>query len=64
VSGGGGLWKRGGGLWKREAEAWEVLTPRQMTILQGLADGLSNAEIATRLEITINTVKFWLPRPS
>jgi LuxR family maltose regulon positive regulatory protein len=36
------------------------LTPREMEVLSSLAEGLSNAEIATRCWISENTVKFHL----
>ena len=39
-------------------ELAEPLTPREIEVLQMLASGLGNKEIATRLEISEHTVKF------
>ncbi len=36
------------------------LTPREREILEYLADGWSNSEIADRLELSLRTVKFHL----
>ena len=36
----------------------EPLTPRELEVLRGLADGLANKEIARRLAISEHTVKF------
>lgn len=36
----------------------EPLTPRELEVLQSLAEGLANKEIARRLEISEHTVKF------
>jgi DNA-binding NarL/FixJ family response regulator len=32
------------------------LTPRELEVLQLICDGLSNREIATRLDLSVNTV--------
>lgn len=37
-----------------------LLTKRERMMLQSLADGLTNKELATKFEISINTVKFHL----
>ena len=39
-------------------EPYEVLTPREIEVLELLADGLSNKGIAVRLRISDQTVKF------
>lgn len=39
-------------------EPWEALTRREMEILQYLAQGLPNKQIARALEISENTIKF------
>jgi DNA-binding NarL/FixJ family response regulator len=36
----------------------EALTPRELEVLQALAEGLSNRGIASRLSISEHTVKF------
>jgi len=41
-----------------EAELYEALTPRELEVLEVLAEGLSNKAIASRLAITEHTVKF------
>ena len=40
-----------------KVEAAQCLTPREVTVLQGLARGLSNAEISADLFISANTIK-------
>ena len=40
-----------------ERESYDELTPRQQEVLTLLADGVSNREIAARLEISIRTVE-------
>jgi DNA-binding NarL/FixJ family response regulator len=39
----------------REREAIERLTPRELEVLQALADGLNGKEVAARLQITVRT---------
>jgi PAS domain S-box-containing protein len=39
----------------REREAIERLTPRELDVLQALADGLNGKEVAARLQITLRT---------
>ena len=41
-----------------EAELYEALTPRELEVLEALAQGLSNKAIASRLDISEHTVKF------
>jgi len=40
----------------------EVLTPRQMEIVEGIVDGLSYKMIADKLDISIDTVRFHIKR--
>jgi DNA-binding NarL/FixJ family response regulator len=42
---------------RAKLEAVEGLTPREVTVLRGVARGLSNAEICAELFIGVNTVK-------
>lgn len=42
----------------QEAEARALLTPREVQILDAIADGLTNKAIARRLGISLHTVKF------
>ncbi|HKR97960.1 MAG TPA: response regulator transcription factor [Candidatus Dormibacteraeota bacterium] len=42
----------------QEAEARTLLTPREVQILDAIADGLTNKAIARRLGISLHTVKF------
>ncbi|NAS27500.1 response regulator [Herbidospora sp. NEAU-GS84] len=44
------------------AQVVDVLTRRELEVLRQLAAGLSNAEIATRLSITTETVKTYVSR--
>jgi DNA-binding NarL/FixJ family response regulator len=44
----------------RAAGQLEVLSPRRREVLRLVAEGRSNAEIATQLYISVNTVKFHL----
>jgi DNA-binding CsgD family transcriptional regulator len=39
-------------------EAWPVLSPREIEVLEALSDGLSNKATARRLGISPHTVKF------
>jgi ATP/maltotriose-dependent transcriptional regulator MalT len=41
-----------------EPELYEALTPRELEVLEVLAQGLSNRAIASRLVISEHTVKF------
>ena len=43
-----------------DAEIVEALTARELEVMNGLADGLSNKAIAARLGISDETVKFHL----
>ena len=43
-----------------QADPLFSLTKRERTMLQSLADGMTNKELATHFEISINTVKFHL----
>ena len=42
---------------EKPAELIETLTPRELEVLQLMAEGFSNAEIARRLYLTVNTLK-------
>lgn len=45
-----------------EQAAWHNLTGREADVLSGLAEGLSNKEIATSLGVGIGTVKMYVKR--
>lgn len=51
---------RGRGERKRPSVGWPSLTPTELEVVQLVAEGLSNPEIATRLFIARNTVKVHL----
>lgn len=44
----------------RETDPFDTLTARERELLAGLAEGLTNKEIAGGLDISLNTVKFHL----
>ncbi|MCB8913977.1 helix-turn-helix transcriptional regulator [Rhodococcus rhodochrous] len=41
-----------------DALPWSKLTQRERQVLDGIAAGLSNAEMATELFVSVNTIKF------
>ena len=43
-----------------EAPLSELLTPREVEVLQALGEGLSNKQVARRLDISLHTVKFYV----
>jgi ATP/maltotriose-dependent transcriptional regulator MalT len=49
--------QRGRGERKRPASGWESLTPTEQDVVRLVQDGLSNAEVATRLFISPRTVQ-------
>lgn len=38
----------------------DLLTPREVEVLQALGEGLSNKQVARRLDISLHTVKFYV----
>jgi len=51
-----------GGRRRRSAEDRDALTPAELRVALAAADGLANAEIATRLHLSVNTVETHLKR--
>lgn len=49
--------RRGRGRRQRPAAGWDALTPAEWAVVSLVAEGCSNAAIAERLFVTINTVK-------
>jgi DNA-binding CsgD family transcriptional regulator len=49
--------QRGRGERKRPASGWESLTPTEQDVVRLVSEGLSNAEVATRLFISPRTVQ-------
>jgi DNA-binding NarL/FixJ family response regulator len=45
---------------QRPAAATETLTPQERRLLQYLADGLTNKQIAVEMNVSENTVKYHL----
>ncbi len=57
-----GYAKRGRGSRRRPAAGWSSLTPTEMEVVNRVAEGLTNAEVASRLFMTVATVKSHLVR--
>jgi DNA-binding CsgD family transcriptional regulator len=49
--------QRGRGERKRPASGWESLTPTEQDVVRQVSEGLSNADVATRLFISARTVQ-------
>ncbi len=49
--------QRGRGARRRPAFGWESLTPAELRVAELVAEGLSNADIASKLFVTVPTVK-------
>jgi ATP/maltotriose-dependent transcriptional regulator MalT len=45
---------------RKEASALSALTPRELEVLETIAGGLSNAEAAQRLHVSVHAIKFHL----
>jgi DNA-binding NarL/FixJ family response regulator len=41
-----------------ESDVQKLLTPRELDVLEGIIDGLTNKMIARQLDISLHTVKF------
>ena len=41
-------------------DALRLLTPRELEVLQMISDGMTNAEVASRLHLSVHAIKFHL----